>query len=80
MSEKEIFEQKISEEEMNSVAGGSGESNDECDIAHQRDIYAGGFPNCAATVEKDSWCANNDACAFDAVEYTNMKDCSRAWE
>ena len=45
-----------------------------------RDIYAGkGFANCAATVGDGSWCSSNDACYSSAIDYTNMKDCSKAW-
>ena len=51
-----------------------------CTQQMRRDIYAGkGFPNCAATVGDGSWCGSNDACFSSAVDYTNMKDCPKAW-
>ena len=84
MSEKEVFEQKVSEEELNSVAGGddcgrTAYDHNVCTTAAYRDIYWGGFPNCAATVEDGSWCGSNDACIADDVKYLGMKDCERAW-
>ena len=80
MSEKEVFEQKISEEEMNSVAGGSGESNSGCDDCRTREIYDPSFPNCAATVEDGSRCLSNDACFEEAVVYLGMKECIESWK
>ena len=50
-----------------------------CVYNHARNIYAGSFPNCAATVGDGSWCMNNDACFNDAVDYQGMTDCSKAW-
>ena len=41
----------------------------------QRNIYEGGFPNCAATVGDGSQCRTNDACYDDAVKYTGMDEC-----
>ena len=79
MSEKEVFNQSVSEEEMNSVAGGEGEQNLTCVDQLVRNIYAGGFPNCASTVEDGSECWTNDACIADAVDYQGMKVCMRAW-
>ena len=52
---------------------------DACIGEWERSIYATAFPNCAATVEDGSWCSNNDACYEEAVSYTGMKDCSKAW-
>ena len=42
--------------------------------------YVPYFPNCAATVEENSWCASNDACYLSAVVYIGMNKCSKAWE
>ena len=52
--------------------------SDHCVKEHDRDIYEGGFPNCAATVEDGSWCSTNDACVHDAVDYKGMNDCKKA--
>ena len=49
-----------------------------CVNHHYRDIYDGGFPNCAASVEDGSWCDTNDACTFQAVNYQGMDDCTKA--
>ena len=77
--------------ELDSVAGGfgrkadfAGGSNTEDDINnctrnHERNIYLGGFPNCAATVEDGSWCATNDACYSGAVDYQGLIECKKAW-
>lgn len=36
---------------------------------------------CAATVEDGSWCSSNDAChTSNAIRYTGMNDCSKAWK
>ena len=81
MSEKEVFIQKVSDEEMEAVAGGEG-VNDydyDCVSEHWRDIYFGGFPNCAATVEEGSLCDTNDACVAGAVVYKGMHVCYKAW-
>jgi len=49
-----------------------------CVNMQYRDIYEGGFPNCAASVEDGSWCGTNDACHNTAVDYKGMTDCSKA--
>ena len=54
--------------------------SENCVKDHYREIYKGGFPNCAASVEDGSWCGTNDACHHDAVNYQGMNDCSKAWE
>ena len=72
MSEKEVFIQKVSDEEMEAVAGGGSENKTECVRDSSRDIYHPSFPNCAATVEEGSWCDWNDACFSNAVQYTGM--------
>ena len=79
MSEKEVFVQDVSDEEMEAVAGGEGENGESCTTNDTRDIYHPSFPNCAATVEYDSWCDTNDACRKYDVVYQNMTDCHRAW-
>ena len=79
MSEKEVFVQDVSDEEMEAVAGGEGRNEDNCNKEFRRDMYAGGFPNCAATVEHNSWCGSSDACFNDAVCYYDMKECTKSW-
>ena len=52
-----------------------------CILEEHRSIYNGGFPNCAATVEDGSWCSSNDAChTSNAIRYTGLTDCSKAWK
>ena len=80
MSEKDVFIQNVSDEEMEAVAGGKGEKNLTCVSQLYRDIYNPSFPNCAATVEKDSFCLTNDACYIDAIQYKGMRECGLAWE
>ena len=96
MSEKDILQQPLSEEEMGDVAGGFDveckdltvtqttsldSDTSNCSQCYSRSIYGGnGFANCAATVEDGSWCSSNDACFADSVKYLNMKDCSKAWK
>ena len=80
MSEKDVFIQNVSDEEMEAVAGGTGDERFECDVYTTRDIYNHAFPNCAATVERDSWCSDNDACWDQSVQYRNMKECHKAWD
>lgn len=77
MGEDEVFDQDVSPDELRAVAGGS--DYDDCTTLDTRDIYDPAFPNCAATVESDSWCGDNDACTYVMVLYQNMRDCSRAW-
>ena len=91
-TEDSVFLQKVSEDELNSISAGfCGDTSGGCDWwaqdqhAHciesfKRNIYEGGFPNCAATVEDGSWCGDNDACYTDAVIYQDMKHCGKAWE
>ena len=50
-----------------------------CARDHSRQIYGGGFPNCAATVEDGSWCGSSDACVYIAIDYKGMTDCNKAW-
>ncbi len=72
-----MFSQDVSQEEMESVAGGSNVIDED---APRVDIYGGkGFPNCMATVEDGSWCRSNDACHFYAVHYVHRKECCKAW-
>lgn len=55
-------------------------NKDNCARDHSRQIYGGGFPNCAATVEDGGRCANKDACYSMAVTYRGCLDsCSKAW-
>ena len=79
MSEKEVFVQEVSDEEMEAVAGGEEKNSDGCVKSLFRDISNPSFPNCAATVEDGSECFSNDACVADAVRYYDMTYCFRAW-
>ena len=94
LNEEQVFKQEIADDELETVAGG-GENKGLCGAAsygkdtkydctglHKRDIYKGGFPNCAATVEEGSWCKTNDACNARQVVYVGMSffDCRKAWE
>ncbi len=76
--EEAVFNQDVSPEELENVAGGIGGTDDNDE--ERVDIYGGkGFPNCKATVEDGSWCRSNDACHFFAVHYVRRKECSKAW-
>ena len=80
LNKEQVFKQEVSDDELEAVAGGKG-SGGECNRNQARDIYKGGFPNCAATVEEGSWCSSNDACITDAVRYWEMKnmvECNKA--
>ena len=78
MSEKDVFIQNVSEEELEAVAGGEDQRN--CYTHWTRDIYDPSFPNCAATVEDGSYCSTNDACFAEAVVYFGMHECVNAWK
>ena len=90
-TEDAVFREKLSDTELAGTAGGlcgsyQGSCLDatyddgQCTSFYSRNIYDGGFPNCAATVEDGSWCKNNDACYDLAVSYEGMHDCAKAWE
>ena len=68
LNEEQVFKQALDDDELEAVAGGKGEDddNDECIKAYFR--YKEG-EGCAATVEDDSWCMLNDACSDVAVVY-----------
>ena len=87
--EQEVFAQQLNNEELEKVTGGDFDiSFADCTEAYRRDIYKGGFPNCAATVEEGSYCGTNDACVATAVKYEKIKsqsdcfisDCHKAWK
>lgn len=86
MSKEEILKNELSEDELKNVSGGActyrkDDDKNNCVYGYFRDIYGGkGFPNCAQSVTDGSWCNDNDACHMNAVQYENMKDCSKAWE
>ena len=87
-TEDAVLAQELSADEMDEAAGGGycrGGANEastwNCVQIVRRYIYAHKFPNCAATVEEGSWCGSNDACySSNAVSYTGMDKCSRAWK
>jgi len=88
-NEADIFRQEVSEAELTAANGGrkdgvrihfaESDPDDNCTRTQWRNIYRDSFPNCAATVEADSWCDVNDACYFLAIIYQEMEECSRAW-
>lgn len=87
--EEGVFGQELSMDDLDAAAGGdfsyatkSEYNRDNCSSVHYRLLYGGGgFPNCAATVGRDSCCIDNDACYGNAVAYVDMKtDCGRSWE
>jgi predicted ribosomally synthesized peptide with nif11-like leader len=86
---------ELSDDELDAVAGGRpmtrrssknkrtiwwDDDPDNCTNNNMRNIYTGGFPNCAATVEDGSHCGTNDACYTEAVDYEGMVDCAKAWK
>jgi hypothetical protein len=84
--EKKVFDQEVSLDELDAVAGGVSHRPGDCASCNKctgwvyRDIYGdNGFPNCAATVESGSHCDDNDACWQLAIKYNGMNDCSKAW-
>ena len=78
--EEEVMEQTLSLDELAQVAGGGDPSDVNCTIhVYGRNIYQGGFPNCASGVEDGSWCGQNDACYNISVIYKFMNDCDKAW-
>ena len=92
MSEKEVFNQEIDNDELEDVIGGAALSGpvppgkkdsdtSNCTYCDTRNIYGGkGFPNCAGTVEAGSWCSQSDACAKNAVCYKGMSECDKTWK
>ena len=86
-AEDAVLGQELSTDEMEEAAGGGycrGGANEastwNCVQIVRRYIYAHKFPNCAATVEDGSLCSSNDACYQSAVDYIDLKDCSKAWK
>ena len=78
--EDKVLAQPLSPEELEAVSGGDQDDDlKNCVRYSERNIYLGGFPNCAATVEDGSWCSTNDACVKVAVNYQGMTDCGKAW-
>ena len=77
-----VLGQELSADEMEAATGGItiSSSGDECTGSIFRNIYEGGFPNCAGTVEDRSWCGMNDACHHKAVIYKDMQTCTRSWK
>ena len=84
LNEEQVFKQALDDDELDAVSGGTlRDYYGDCINDAYRDIYGGqnGFPNCAATVEEDSWCWSNDACLEEAVVYKfTTKSCLKAWE
>ena len=89
--EQEILNQEMSQDEMETVAGGwgnnclDGHQKKTCDwntaIAYGRPLRnPDGSMNCSATVEDGSHCWSDDACYRQEVEYMGLTDCSKAWQ
>ena len=77
-NDKKVFDQELSTDDLSAVSGGeNGPEDSHCVKQHYRNIHKDG---CAATVGDGSWCGTNDACYHDAVVYTGMKDCNKAWK
>lgn len=78
--EDKVLAQPLSPEELEAVSGGDRDDDlTNCVRYSERNIYLGGFPNCAATVEDGSWCDTNDACYHSMVGYYIMTECNKAW-
>ena len=73
-------EKVLFSEELDTVSGGDQDDDlKNCVRYSERNIYLGGFPNCAATVEDGSWCDSNDACYHSMVGYYILTECNKAW-
>ena len=78
--EDEVLAQPLSPDELEAVSGGDQDDDRvNCVRYSERNIYLGGFPNCAATVEDGSWCDSNDACYHSMVGYYILQECQKAW-
>ena len=78
--EDEVLAQPLSPDELEAVSGGDQDDDrTNCVRYSERNIYLGGFPNCAATVEDGSWCDSNDACYHSMVGYYILVECQKAW-
>lgn len=80
--EDEVLAQPLSPDELEAVSGGDQDADPaNCARYFERNIYLGGFPNCAATVEDGSFCYENDACYHVSVCYWGIQegDCQKAW-
>ena len=78
--EDEVLAQPLSPDELEAVSGGDQDDDrTNCVRYSERNIYLGGFPNCAATVEEGSFCGSNDACYHSMVCYYILQECNKAW-
>jgi hypothetical protein len=78
--EDEVLAQPLSPDELEAVSGGDQDDDlKNCVRYSERNIYLGGFPNCAATVEDGSFCSSNDACYHSMVGYYILVECNKAW-
>ena len=78
--EDEVLVQPLSPDELEAVSGGDQDDDRiNCVRYSERNIYLGGFPNCAATVEDGSFCGSNDACYHSMVSYYILVECQKAW-
>ena len=76
----EVLAQELSPDELEAVSGGDQDADlKNCVRYSERNIYLGGFPNCAATVEDGSFCGSNDACYHSMVSYYILQECNKAW-
>ncbi len=74
--EQELFQQDLDADELEGVSGGEALHSDNFIQEHMRKLVVNGVVNCAATVEKKSWCSSNDACNNRAVHYTFVSPCT----
>lgn len=78
--EDNVLSQELSPDELEAVSGGDQDDDRvNCVRYSERNIYLGGFPNCAATVEDGSFCGSNDACYHSMVGYYILQECQKAW-
>ena len=83
--EGEVFAQELSLDDLNAAAGGLADDTDNdpenCSRYQRRKLYGGpqGFPNCASSLRDGESCDRGDACLREAVRYTDMHYCNRAW-
>lgn len=78
--EDNVLSQELSPDELEAVSGGDQDDDlKNCVRYSERNIYLGGFPNCAATVEDGSFCSSNDACYHSMVGYYILVECNKAW-
>ena len=74
LNEEQVFKQELDDEELKAVTGGDDKKRP-CDKAVERHRQIDG---CAATVEVDSNCWDNDRCYVYAVKYKCSTNVAKA--